>query len=49
MNKIVGVKFDKEIITELYEEYKNLGGNGIIEDMIDDISEIPLTKGCGGD
>ena len=41
--------FDKETITELYEEYKNLGGNGIIEDMIDDISEIPLTKGCGGD
>ena len=41
--------FDKEIITELYEEYKNLGGNGIIEDMIDDISEIPLTKGVFSD
>lgn len=41
--------FEKEIITDLYQEYKNLGGNGVIEDVIDDISEIPLVKGCGGD
>ena len=41
--------FEKEIIMDLYREYRNLGGNGIIEDVIDDISEIPLMKGCGGD
>lgn len=41
--------FDREIINDLYQEYKNLGGNGMIEDMIEDISDIPLDTECGGD
>lgn len=41
--------FDKEIIIDLYLEYKNLGGNGVIEDIIEDISKLPLKKISGGD
>lgn len=41
--------FEKEAIIDLYQEYKNLGGNGMIEDVIDDISEIPIVKNHGGD
>ena len=28
---------DRENITHLYEEYKNLGGNGTVEKLYDDI------------
>lgn len=40
--------FDKEIIMDLYQEYKNLGGNGLVEDMIKEISKIPMMKDHGG-
>lgn len=41
--------FEKEIVMELYDEYKNLGGNGMISNLIEDIDDIPLSKNCGGD
>lgn len=41
--------FDREIINDLYQEYKNLGGNGMIQDMIENISDIPLETERGGD
>lgn len=41
--------YEKSIIMDLYKEYKNLGGNGVIEDIIRDVNEIPLNENCGGD
>lgn len=41
--------YEKSIIMDLYKEYKNLGGNGVIEDIIHDVNEIPLKENCGGD
>ena len=40
--------FDKEIISELYKEYGNLDGNGIISEIVKKINEIPLSID-GGD
>ncbi len=40
--------YDKEIINDLYKEYKNLGGNGFVENLIKDINSVPV-KECGGD
>ncbi len=34
----------KEMIDELYTQYKNLGGNGVIEKIVDNIEEIPISK-----
>lgn len=41
---------DQEMINELYTEYKILGGNGIIERLVDDIAEMEVNR-ClkGGD
>lgn len=36
--------YDKETIDQLYREYKNLGGNGVIEKLIKEIEDIPLNK-----
>ena len=41
--------YEKNIILELHKEYKNLGGNGMIEDIINDINDLPLKDNCGGD
>ncbi len=40
---------DQEIINELYMEYKALGGNGIIERLVDDIAEMEVNKCKGGE
>lgn len=40
--------FDKEMISELYKEYGNLDGNGIISEIVKKINEIPLSID-GGD
>lgn len=31
--------YDKEIINELYKEYKILGGNGLIDSLINELNE----------
>lgn len=36
--------FDREILGELYFEYKNLGGNGLISRLVEDIEKISLEK-----
>jgi len=36
--------FDKQIISDLYSEYHNLGGNGVITDLIDDINSLPISN-----
>lgn len=36
--------YDREIIGELYIEYKNLGGNGLINKLVDDIEKISLER-----
>lgn len=41
--------YEKGIIMDLYNEYKNLGGNGLIKDIINDLNEIPVKDNCGGD
>lgn len=32
---------DKENITHMFEEYKNLGGNGTVKSMFEDLLELP--------
>ena len=41
--------YDKEAIEGIYIEYKNLGGNGIIDKLMKEILEIPITKCEEGD
>lgn len=41
--------FEKEIVMDLYQEYKNLGGNGMISNLVEDIEDIPLSRTFGGD
>lgn len=33
---------DKRTVCELYDNYKNLGGNGVMDRMMVDIDEIPV-------
>lgn len=37
--------FEKETLLDLYREYKQLGGNGLIENLIEKIDAIPLNNG----
>ncbi len=37
---------EKEIILELYREYKKLGGNDIVDNLIININSIPLKEKC---
>lgn len=34
--------YEKQIVDELYEEYVNLGGNGVIKHLCDDIQSLPV-------
>ena len=36
--------FDKQIVNELYSEYHNLGGNGVISDIINEINELDIKE-----
>lgn len=36
--------YEKEALLSLYQEYKKLGGNGIVENIFDEIDLIPLDK-----
>ncbi len=36
--------FDKQIINELYNEYHNLGGNGVISDIISEINSLEIKE-----
>lgn len=37
--------YEREVLNDLYKEYNALGGNGIIEDIIDDIDSLPISDG----
>ena len=37
--------FEKEVLIELYTQYKNLGGNGLVENIVEKINTIPLKNG----
>lgn len=36
--------FDKQLISDLYREYHNLDGNGIIDDLMDEINNLPISN-----
>ncbi|MEG0825891.1 MAG: hypothetical protein RR404_00285 [Bacilli bacterium] len=36
--------YEKELVNELYKEYHNLGGNGVIESLKEQIDELPLSS-----
>lgn len=36
--------YEKQLINDLYDEYKNLGGNGIISSLKQDIDDLPLSS-----
>lgn len=33
---------DKENIEHMYNEYKNLGGNGTVKELMDELFEVPI-------
>lgn len=37
---------EKEYINNLYEEYHRLGGDSIIDSIIDEINELEVTRSC---
>ena len=39
---------EKEILVDIYTEYKNLGGNGIVDDMMKEINYIEVQTDKGG-
>ena len=36
--------YDKQMIEDLYNEYHNLNGNGLIENLIEDINDLPISN-----
>lgn len=40
--------YDKETVNLLYNEYKNLNGNGVIDKLFDELQKIPLKKSTKG-
>lgn len=36
--------YARESVAEMYKEYKALGGNGVIEDLMRDIEDLPTDK-----
>ena len=36
--------YEKEIMNELYIEYHNLGGNGVVESLKRDLEKLPLSS-----
>lgn len=36
--------YERENIAHLYEEYKTLGGNGVIESLMEKLSDLPTPK-----
>lgn len=41
--------YDKQLIEELYVEYINLGGNGVVKKFCDELREFPVSNKVGGD
>lgn len=41
--------YEKQLIEELYVEYTNLGGNGIIKSLYDELRKFPVSNGLEGD
>lgn len=41
--------YDRQILSELYEEYKNLGGNGLVNQIINEMENIKISNCIGGD
>lgn len=37
---------EKETLNNLYIEYKKLGGNGIIDDLMEDLDKLQIKKDC---
>ncbi|MEG0137946.1 MAG: hypothetical protein RRY22_00295 [Bacilli bacterium] len=38
--------YDKEGVMDMYECYKKLGGNGFIDELIENINKIPIKENC---
>ncbi len=36
--------YQRQTILDLYQEYKKLGGNGLIDDIMEQIDSIPISK-----
>jgi len=34
--------YDRKIIDDMYQQYKALGGNGLIEDIMDKLIDLPI-------
>lgn len=37
---------EKESINDMYNEYKNLGGNGVVSDVINELSGLEIKTAC---
>lgn len=40
---------ERQIVEDLYTEYVNLGGNGIVKQLCDEINELPILNTLGGE
>ena len=36
--------FDKQLMSDLYSEYHNLGGNGVITDLMEEVNSLPISN-----
>lgn len=43
LKKVISL-YEKEIFNDLYNEYRSLGGNGVIESLKEAIDSLPLSK-----
>jgi hypothetical protein len=35
--------YDRKIVDDMYQQYKKLGGNGMIEDIMDKLLDLPIS------
>ena len=45
-NKDCITMYEKQLIDDVYTEYKKMGGNGFTEDLMENIERIPVKSDC---
>lgn len=45
-NKKCITLYEKDLIVDIYNNYKKLGGNGFTTDLMEKINELPIKKDC---
>ena len=48
MNKGFATVEDRDAICNMYEQYHNLGANGVVDNLMDEISQLPVIEKRNG-